>query len=92
MCQARRHLFFAAFASTLLLLSGCQAAAEPTEEAAHDPAVVHWAYEGEEGPEHWGELSDAFALCASGEQQSPVDIGSAAENLNPTQPIHTPRT
>lgn len=35
---------------------------------------VHWTYEGEEGPDHWGELSDDFALCSTGRTQSPINI------------------
>ena len=35
---------------------------------------VHWSYEGDEGPEHWGELSDDFIRCRDGLNQSPVDI------------------
>lgn len=34
----------------------------------------HWSYEGQEGPEHWGELSGDFAACKSGVKQSPVDL------------------
>lgn len=34
----------------------------------------HWTYEGEEGPEHWGELSPDFAVCAKGKAQTPIDI------------------
>lgn len=43
---------------------------------------VHWSYEGESGPEHWGELSPDFAACAKGLEQSPVDIPANAP-LNP---------
>ena len=39
----------------------------------------HWGYEGEEGPNYWGELSDDYALCADGSAQSPIDISDAAE-------------
>jgi carbonic anhydrase len=34
----------------------------------------HWTYEGEEGPEHWGELSPDFEACLKGKTQSPIDI------------------
>jgi len=34
----------------------------------------HWAYEGETGPEHWGELSPDFLMCSEGRNQSPIDL------------------
>lgn len=37
----------------------------------------HWTYEGEEGPEHWGEMSADFAVCGKGKSQSPIDIKHA---------------
>jgi carbonic anhydrase len=39
---------------------------------------IHWGYEGETGPAYWGVLSPDWALCGSGESQSPVDIPSTA--------------
>lgn len=35
---------------------------------------VHWAYEGRGGPENWGKLDPANALCDAGKRQSPIDI------------------
>ncbi|MBK5344664.1 carbonic anhydrase family protein [Pseudomonas sp. TH49] len=32
----------------------------------------HWTYNGEHGPDHWGALGNS--LCASGTQQSPINI------------------
>src|SRR4051812_2244769 len=43
---------------------------------------VHWSYESDTGPEHWGDLSPEFAACAKGVEQSPVDIPANAP-LNP---------
>jgi carbonic anhydrase len=47
---------------------------------------AHWSYAGEEGPEHWGKLSPAYALCGQGKSQSPIDIkGASAADLKPIQ-------
>ncbi len=35
---------------------------------------VYWSYSGELGPANWGELSAAYELCATGHQQSPIDL------------------
>jgi carbonic anhydrase len=34
----------------------------------------HWSYEGESGPEHWGELSPDFLMCSEGWNQSPINL------------------
>lgn len=36
--------------------------------------MPHWSYGGAENPSHWGRLSDDFALCEVGRDQSPINI------------------
>jgi carbonic anhydrase len=61
---------------TTLLLSACAA---PKTEDSHASEPPHWTYEGEEGPAHWGELDDSYALCGTGKSQSPINVAGEAE-------------
>ena len=45
--------------------------------------LPHWTYEGEEGPDHWGELDHRFEACKAGQEQSPIDILDAASANRP---------
>lgn len=46
----------------------------------------HWSYEGEGSPEHWGELDDAYKMCQTGMNQSPVNIDSTVKaHISPLQ-------
>ena len=40
-----------------------------------------WSYDGESGPEHWGELHPSMKTCQTGQFQSPIDIQT--QNLQP---------
>jgi len=52
--------------------------------------AVHWGYAGNEGPEYWGTLSSKFAMCASGKNQSPIDLtGFTEAELAPLQFSYT---
>jgi carbonic anhydrase len=42
--------------------------------AAYAAEAVHWSYSGDTGPENWGTLSEDFAACRVGKNQSPIDI------------------
>ena len=56
---------------------------------------AHWAYDGSMGPEKWGKLSEEFATCAIGKQQSPIDIPSdkaVQKELPPLQFDYQPIT
>ncbi len=59
------------------------AVAAATPAADHGPGAVehhaHWSYSGPEGPEHWGELDPAYAACAKGNHQTPIDIHNAVD-------------
>ena len=46
----------------------------------------NWGYTGEGAPEHWGALDPAYALCAYGVNQSPIDLTNFIEaELEPIQ-------
>ncbi len=36
----------------------------------------HWAYEGQEGPDKWADLSADYNMCRQGRSQSPINIRS----------------
>lgn len=62
-----------------LLVSICMAGvafASGSSPAGHGGAV-HWGYQGDIGPAHWGDLSADFHLCKDGKSQSPIDIVGA---------------
>lgn len=66
----------------------------PEEHGAHG-GEVHWAYEGENGPQAWGKLKPEFNLCAIGKRQSPIAIKDDATLLGPAEAIqfhYTPST
>ena len=48
---------------------------------------VHWAYEGEGGPQAWARLKPEFNLCASGRRQSPISIEEGTTLQGPAEPI-----
>lgn len=76
---------------------------EPPPPPLPDPQHIPWSYQGESGPQAWGQLHPAFAACGAGQQQSPVHItaqdtvAGPAERLQPgLQPfggsvVHTGR-
>jgi carbonic anhydrase len=47
-------------------------------------AEHHWSYEGEGGPDKWGNLDAEDAACSIGSQQSPIDISGAISAAQPT--------
>jgi carbonic anhydrase len=69
----------------LSLLAACQSPSPaPSDATSKDTFVAaarptHWAYAGEDGPDHWGQLDPVYATCANGTNQSPIELTGAAE-------------
>ena len=57
---------------------------KPTEVHSSD---LHWTYEGEAGPQAWGQLKPEFNLCAAGRRQSPISIDDGATLQGPAELI-----
>jgi carbonic anhydrase len=49
---------------------------------------THWGYSGHEGPEHWAELNAEFGTCASGKNQSPINLTGMVEGKLPGMKVN----
>jgi carbonic anhydrase len=49
----------------------------PSLVRAQEHTAAHWGYKGEGDPKHWGQLDPAYASCANGHHQSPINITGA---------------
>lgn len=84
-----------ATAGLLVALTGCADEADPATDAAgtvEAPAAAsapepEWGYDGAIGPERWDELDLENAECATGQQQSPIDL---SEDLATPDPADVP--
>jgi len=69
-----RRLVTASVLVFTVLAVGCSDDVPAVTKGSEAP---HWEYEGEHGPETWGELTTDYAACSQGLAQSPIDLGSA---------------
>ena len=51
--------------------------ADHSRTTEHGAGPVHWDYGEEDGPANWAALSSDYVTCASGREQSPIDIAGA---------------
>jgi carbonic anhydrase len=71
----QRRPFLAAVTVVLTAFApGCSDDVSPVTKGSEPP---HWGYEGDHGPEVWGELTADYAACSHGLAQSPIDLGVA---------------
>lgn len=63
--------------STLLTGFNCFASESP-----------HWGYQGDVAPKYWSELKADYALCGSGENQSPINITNTVDAKLPELDIN----
>lgn len=61
---------FISYSTSIAILVLCLASAQ----VAAEQGTKHWSYAGEDGPEHWGELSADFHMCRDGQNQSPINL------------------
>lgn len=74
---------------TKLMLAMILAASFSAQSATH----ASWSYEGDNAPEHWGELSPDYHLCLSGQNQTPINIsGVLHSNLHELLVDYTPES
>lgn len=67
----------AAVSAAALRFGGVRSVWADEATPAAEPQPAHWTYEGEEGPEYWGELDPNYATCSGGTEQSPIDVVGA---------------
>lgn len=68
-------------------LTGHEAPAAGTDAQGGHGGEVHWAYEGENGPQAWGKLKPEFNVCAIGKRQSPINIEDSGTLQGPAEPL-----
>ena len=78
-------IFYMAFAGLFLAGSLSMAYAEKDHGA-------HWEYEGDTGPDHWGDLKEEFLVCKDGENQSPVNFEQVDKAKAPQLEFHYKET
>jgi len=72
-----------------LLLSSCSQT-ETGSDSHGDGHTAHWGYEADNGPAAWSSMNSAWALCAKGREQSPIDLTNPAITELPAVDLDRP--
>jgi carbonic anhydrase len=81
MYHSRKPMFFAISIAMfaligILLMEAAHSKPVEAQAATGTPQAEEWSYEGDMGPQHWGDLDPSFARCSQGHAQSPIDISA----------------
>ncbi|MEO9462158.1 MAG: carbonic anhydrase family protein [Marinomonas sp.] len=60
-------------------LAACSQADAPAEGSEAATKEIKWGYTEDNGPDKWGDLSEEYAACKAGMEQSPIDLPAASE-------------
>ncbi len=74
-------------AASALVIAGCSTESVDDSETTETEAKTEkaaWGYGEADGPSAWGDLSEEYATCKTGKEQSPIDL-PAASDANITQ-------
>ncbi|AST96614.1 carbonic anhydrase [Shouchella clausii] len=70
----RNHLFTSITLASVVTLATAPAASAASFLSPLQALKASWSYEGDTGPEFWGDLDEAFAACSNGKEQSPINL------------------
>ena len=74
-------------ARALALAQGEQLEKADPHGAETHSGEVHWAYDGDNGPQNWARLKPEFNVCGIGKRQSPIAIQSDSTLQGPAEPL-----
>jgi carbonic anhydrase len=76
--MVKRKIFLLSSLSLALVACSSTATEESSDKKVQEEdkktEIHQWSYEGETGPEHWGDLDPANSACLNGQEQSPINI------------------
>jgi len=81
--MTKKLLLVTALLSTSFLHAEHSKAGIKLEHNKHEHSV-HWGYDGEGAPEHWGDIDPRFTTCKNGVNQSPINLSGFTESDLPT--------